>query len=197
MYLSTLSGAMVALGLVARIDHAGDVFVGFALVILPVVLFVGLATFVRMGAANYHDAMTVVGMNRIRGAYLELAPTLEPYLVMSAHDDPPGIAVTMALIPGRSSLLHVISATPFVVNALNGAVAGAVAGVATLGVLGVGPPASAVVSAVAFAVIVLAQLRLVESSMRRGRSTVRPMFPTKPVPSAPVTPGSSAERGPT
>jgi hypothetical protein len=66
MYLSTLSGAMVALGLVAGVDKLGDVFVTFALVILPVVLFVGIATFLRMGAANYHDAMTVHGMNRIR-----------------------------------------------------------------------------------------------------------------------------------
>ena len=90
MYLSTLSGAMVALGLIAGISTLGHLFTVFALVILPVVLFVGIATFVRMGSANYHDAMTVMGMNRIRGAYLELVPELEPYFVMGTHDDPPG-----------------------------------------------------------------------------------------------------------
>ena len=40
-----------------------------------------------MGATNYHDAITVIGMNRIRGAYLEIAPDLEPYFVMGVHDD--------------------------------------------------------------------------------------------------------------
>ena len=99
MYLSTLSGAMVALGLVAGISALGHLFTVFALVILPVVLFVGIATFVRMGAINYHDAMTVIGMNRIRRAYLELVPELEPYFVMGTHDDPPGIAITMAVPP--------------------------------------------------------------------------------------------------
>ena len=63
---------MVALGLIASIDRFGDTFAAFALVALPGVLFVGLATFIRIGAVNYHDAMTVTGMNRIRGAYLAL-----------------------------------------------------------------------------------------------------------------------------
>ena len=120
MYLSTLSGAMVALGLVAGISALGHLFTLFALVILPVVLFVGIATFVRMGAINYHDAMTVIGMNRIRGAYLELVPELEPYFVMGTHDDPPGVAITMAVPPNSPRGLHVLAATPFVVNVLNG-----------------------------------------------------------------------------
>ena len=58
MYLSTLSGSMVALGLIGGIDHFGDAFLTFALVLLPVVEFVGLGTWVRMGVSNYHDAIT-------------------------------------------------------------------------------------------------------------------------------------------
>src|SRR5438105_4864209 len=74
MFLSTLSGAIVALALVAQASAFGDTFTLFALVILPVVLFIGLATFIRLGASHYHDAMCVIGMNRIRAAYLGLAP---------------------------------------------------------------------------------------------------------------------------
>ena len=135
MYLSTLSGAMVALGLIAGIDRFGDTFAAFALVALPGVLFVGLATFIRMGAVNYHDAMTVTGMNRIRGAYLELAPDLAPYFVMGTHDDARGIAITMALPPNTSPLVHVIAATPFLVTVLNGVVAGAIVAIGASGVL--------------------------------------------------------------
>ena len=61
--------------------------------ILPVELFIGLGTLARMSASNYHDAMTIYGMNRIRGAYLEIAPDLEPYFVMGVHDDPAGIGM--------------------------------------------------------------------------------------------------------
>src|SRR6266851_8492709 len=79
MFLSTLSGAIVALALVAQASAFGDAFTLFALVLLPIVLFIGLATFIRLGAANYHELMCVTGMNRIRAAYLELAPDLERY----------------------------------------------------------------------------------------------------------------------
>src|SRR5689334_15311582 len=52
MYLSTLSAAMVALGLLAGVSGFGDAFFAFAFVILPVVLFVGTGTWIRMGASN-------------------------------------------------------------------------------------------------------------------------------------------------
>ena len=100
MFLSTLSGAIVALGLVGGASGFGEAFTLFALVILPVVLFIGVATWIRLGTSNYHEALCVIGMNRIRAAYLELAPDLERYFVMSAHDDLRGIGVTMGVQPG-------------------------------------------------------------------------------------------------
>ena len=48
----------------------------FALLILPVVLFVGLATYVRLLEINNEDYVWVRGMNRLRGAYLEIDPEL-------------------------------------------------------------------------------------------------------------------------
>lgn len=177
MYLSTLSGAIFALGLVAGIDHFGEVFVAFSLVVLPLVLFVGVSTFIRMGAANFHDATAVLGMNRIRGAYVELVPELERYLVTSAHDDTAGVAVTMALPPGGSTLVHLVSATPFVINVLNGAVAGAIGAIVAGGILGLGVVFVVGVAVLAFSVALLLQLRLVASNMRRGRGSVRAVFP--------------------
>src|SRR3979490_78976 len=97
MFLTTLSGAIVALGLVGGATGFGDAFTLFALVILPVVLFIGVATWIRLSASNYHETLCVIGMNRIRAAYLELAPDLERYFVMSAHDDPRGIGITMGV----------------------------------------------------------------------------------------------------
>ncbi len=178
MYLSTLSGAMVALGLVAGISSLGHLFTVFALVILPVVLFVGIATFVRMSAVNYHDAMTVIGMNRIRGAYVELVPELEPYFVMGTHDDPPGIAITMAIPPNNPRGLHVLSATPFVVNVLNGVVAAAIAAIAAAGLFSIEVTPSLLLAAAIFVAMLGVQLRLVAGNMRRGRASVRPLFPS-------------------
>ena len=76
MFLSVLSGAVVALGMVAQATAFGDGFVTFTLLILPVVLFVGVVTVARLVAINHEDVGWVVGMNMLRHAYLDVAPVL-------------------------------------------------------------------------------------------------------------------------
>jgi hypothetical protein len=44
-------------------------------------------TIVRIAQVNWEDARWVQGMNRIRNAYIDLAPELEPYFVTSRFDD--------------------------------------------------------------------------------------------------------------
>src|SRR5258705_3497845 len=123
MYLSTLSASIVALGLIGGVDGFGTAFFTFAFVILPVVLFVGIGAWTRIAASNYHDAQTILGMNRIRAAYLEIAPELRPYFVMGVHDDLAGASITMAVPPGTPPLLHLIASTPVLVVILNSVVA--------------------------------------------------------------------------
>ncbi len=105
VFLTTLTGAIMALALVAQASAFGEGFTLFALVILPVVLFIGVATYIRLAASNYHEAMCVIGMNRIRAAYLQLAPELERYFVMSAHDDFRGIGTHEGRAARRRYLL--------------------------------------------------------------------------------------------
>lgn len=178
MYLSTLSGAMIAIGLMGGVDHFGDAFLAFTLVILPVVLFVGIATFIRMAAANYHDAACVLGMNRIRGAYLELAPDLAPYFVMGTHDDGPGVALTMTIPPGMPAIVHVIAATPFVIGVLNAVVAGAITAIVAGRLLGLGIVPDLLLATLVAAGTLAAQFRVVAGNMRRGRAAIRPLLPT-------------------
>jgi hypothetical protein len=179
MFLTTLSGAIVALALVAQATDFGEGFVLFALVILPVVLFVGVATVVRLGSSNYHDAQCVIGMNRIRGAYLELAPDLEKYFVMSANDDARGVGVTMAMPPGGGSLLHVLAATPSVIGVVNSVLAAAI-----VALVAVSLGASAIVILVAGVVAFVASMALHAAYGRaqvvRGQAGLRPLFPSQP-----------------
>jgi hypothetical protein len=126
MFLSTVAGAIVALALVAQASDFGSGFRQFALVILPVVLFVGIGTIFRLRASNYHDALCVLGMNRIRAAYLELAPELEPYFVMGTTDDLPGIIKTMGLDPGQPFVTQLVAATPTMIATINSILAGAI-----------------------------------------------------------------------
>ena len=180
MYLSTLSGSLIALGLIGSVGGFDDTFFVFALVILPVVLFVGVGTWIRMGVANYHDAMTVFGMNRIRGAYLEIAPDLEPYFVMGVHDDPPGIGITMGVPPGTPTIIHLVASTPFLVVVLNSVLAGSIAALALIRFVEAGDVATLIGAALVAVVVTAIQMAYATQRIREGQAIVRPLFPTPP-----------------
>jgi hypothetical protein len=139
IFIAALSGSVIALALVGQATGFGDGFVAFALVLLPVVYFLGFSTFARLGQNNYEDAVWVQGMNRIRNAYLELAPELEPYFVTSRYDDQAGVLRTSLAMRGPLPPLQVFFSIPGVVGVVDSVVAGAIAGIGGLGLeLGTG-----------------------------------------------------------
>lgn len=178
MFLSTLSGSIVALSLIGGVDGFNDPFFVVALVVLPVDLFVGIGTWLRMGAVNYHDAITVVGMNRIRAAYLEIAPELAPYFVMGVHDDPPGVGMTMAVPPGTAPLVHLIAGTPTLVMVLNAIVAGAIAAIAAFRFAGTDAAVTILVAVAVAATVLAAEFGSARRKIARSQHAIEPMFPT-------------------
>ena len=81
IYVAILSGAVVALALVAQATRFGRETLTAALLLIAVALFVGLVTFARCVAINYEDARWVAGMGLLRQAYLEMVPGLAPYFI--------------------------------------------------------------------------------------------------------------------
>ena len=127
MFLSTLSFAVVALALVGQATGFGQDFRLFALVVLPVVLFIGIATSLRLDNANYHEIVCVAGMNRIRANYLQLAPQLKRVFIMGVTDDLPGITLTVSNAPSHGWFADVIAATPSLLAVLNSMLVAAIA----------------------------------------------------------------------
>lgn len=180
MFLSTLSGSIVALSLIGGVDGFRDAFFVVALVVLPVDLFIGLGTWLRMGATNYHDAIAVAGMNRIRAAYLEIAPDLGPYFVMGVHDDAPGIGVTMAVPPGTATFVHLIAGTPTLIMVLNGVLAGAITALLLIRLASPDPLVTLVGALAVATAVVLGEMNSARGKIRRGQQALQPMFPTPP-----------------
>ena len=127
-YLTVLSATVIALSLVANASGFGQNFRTFALLVLPVVLLVGVGTYLRLVEADIEDAWLVIGMNRLRHAYLELAPELEPYFVASHHDDAPGMLQTYSF-RGRVGLTHWLSGSPVIVGLIDAVVTGVLSAV--------------------------------------------------------------------
>ena len=179
MFLSAVTGSIVALALVAQASEFGDSFRLFALVILPVVLFIGIGTLFRIGESNYHDAVCVIGMNRIRAGYLELVPDLERFLVMGTHDDMRGITQTMAIDTERPLVVHMIAATPMMIATVNAILLGAI--VALLAIqLGASNVSAIGMAVAAFIAGWLLEALLARRAIARGPVGWEPRFPSPP-----------------
>ena len=110
IFLSVLSVSVVALALLAQIDHVRETFLAAAIPVLSVVLFVGVSTIVRLSELNREDLRSVLGMNRLRRGYLDMHPELEQYFVTDSHDDLDGLLRTMDMdmLPGRWTAHEVV-----------------------------------------------------------------------------------------
>ncbi|HSK93395.1 MAG TPA: hypothetical protein VLA76_04980 [Candidatus Angelobacter sp.] len=176
MFLSTLSFAVVAMALVGQATAFGEEFRVFALVLLPVVLFLGIATSLRMDSANHHDALCVIGMNRIRAGYLEIAPDLERFFVMGTTDDFDGITKTMAILPGRSTFINLVGASPTLLAVLNSVLVGAIVALVTIQI-GLGMAAAVILGAVAFVISAGVWATATRHMLTSLMNEHRPMFP--------------------
>jgi hypothetical protein len=128
MFLSVLSASVLALAFLAQVDRFREFNIA-AVLILSVVLYVGLATVGRLAALNAEDARWVIGMNRIRRAYMEVHPELEPYFMTGSHDDQRGIMMTLGVpMPAGGfsigDMLHGFQTLPAMVGVIVSVVAG-------------------------------------------------------------------------
>jgi hypothetical protein len=191
IFLSVLSASVVALGLVGGATQFGREFATFALVLLPVTLFVGIATFVRLDEVNVEDVLWVVGMNRLRHAYVRIKPAIEPFLIAGWTDDDVGIGQTFAMqtAPTRTNtFVHMFVTTPGIVAVIDGVLAASIAGI--LLSLGEGAGMATVVPVAALVGVVTTGV-LFATSIRRTRRVIgrwRPRFPAEPTSDGPGSP---------
>jgi hypothetical protein len=182
MFLAILSGAVIALALVAQADHFGPTFISVAIFMLSLVLFVGVATVSRLMALNRDDYRWVVGMNRLRSAYLQLYPELEPHFVTSPHDDFKGALQTLGIditvgTAGLGSAFHGLQTLPGMLSVIVAADAGAIG---ALIAFAVGFPLYGVLLAggAVFLVAALSMGFWGSRNVRRFNPSLEPRFPT-------------------
>ena len=176
IFVAALTGSVVALALVSQATDFGDGFIAFSLVLLPVVFFLGIVTIVRIGQINFEDAVWVQGMNRIRNAYHDLAPELEPYFVTSRYDDDRGVTTSIGMpdvVPQKQAFI----AIPGMIAVLDAVVAGATAGIALIG-LDADTVATIAVAVVVFLATVAGFVAWGVRSISRYRAQATIRFPS-------------------
>jgi hypothetical protein len=81
MFLSAISGGLVALGLIATATRVGTAFYVLGLIVLPTLAFVGLVTADRTLQSGIEDLGYARRIAALRGYYFEVAPEIAPYLM--------------------------------------------------------------------------------------------------------------------
>jgi hypothetical protein len=129
MFLSFLSATLIVIGfLVSSLGLTPTVGL-LASILLGADLFIGVATVSRLVGASGEELQCVRGMNRIRHAYRDIVPGLEPYFVTGFHDDTRGVLATyggMTANPSAlSNLLHGLGTTIGMIGVIDAMIFGA------------------------------------------------------------------------
>lgn len=182
MFLAILSGAVIALALIAQADHFGSAFISIAIFLLTVVGVVGFFTVSRLISLNRDDFHWVMAMNRLRNAYLTVHPELEQYFLSSTHDDVLGVMRTMGIEPSGppseiGSFVHGLTTLPGTVSVIVAAVAGAIGGLVAAG-FGASPLAIFLVGITAFLVALGLLVTWLRRDIQRG-SGFESRFPSE------------------
>ena len=179
VFLGVLSAAGVAFGFAAQGGMELATYLVLALAVFLIVLFLGVATFIRLVQVQRESMIYLTGMNRIRYFFQQSAPASRPYLVLPVYDDAPAlyrsIGTGMTRTPPKFQLLHLTVQTQGIVGIVTSVVAAACAGIATYAL---GTVAAWVIAALMFLVTITALFVYWQRSLAELRGAIRPLNPT-------------------
>lgn len=168
-FLMLVSSSIVGLALIGQFTRFDGRFITFALVLLGVLVVIGILTQTRVGNASIEDLALVIGMNRLRAGYVEIDPTIERFLVTSAHDDSASVWQTYNHLFGPHQMSNVLASSGTFITFVTAGLAGAFAALVAIALNAPGP----VVAVVAAAGAVCFPAISVLLGMRRYRRIAR------------------------
>ena len=125
LFIGAVSGALIAIAFTGQVSRMGTAFFVFSLVLLPSLFLMGLITFERVLQSGIEDLTYARGIMRIRHLYLESAPQLRPYFILSADDESRRPTLKVGLHP---SWWQVFLTTAGMIAAINSVLVGVFVG---------------------------------------------------------------------
>jgi hypothetical protein len=162
MFLASVSGGLVALGLVATATRVGTAFYAFGLVLLPTLAFVGLVTFERALQSGIEDQGYARRIALLRGYYFDNTPEITPYLLSVAPSERLRV---QGLVGGRWQGFRTVAG---MVGVLTGVLAGSAVGLTAAVVSGHSLAAALIAGAVVTLAALVALMRYQQSAWQRS-----------------------------
>jgi hypothetical protein len=175
IHLTVASASLVVIALVTQASGFGSAFKVLSIGLSSAVLVLGTLTAVRVHNASVDDEALVVGMNRLRAAYVAMDPTLTDHLITSWHDDRAGVMKTYTM-GTRPMLSHNLASTTMFVNIVNTMVAGTLGSLIT-DAAGAGPVVIAIVGTVSGLSYLAATIEVARRTFARPSLDAR--FPSR------------------
>ena len=119
----------------------------------------------------------MIGMNRLRAAYVELDPGIQRYLVTSPHDDDRGIWQTYNHLMGPNPIWQPLASSGAFIMLVNAGLTGVFAGLVAVALDAPGPLVGAVAAACGLAFLGISIVLGVWQFQRMQRRYM-PLFPT-------------------
>jgi len=180
MFLTFLSASLVALAFVASAMAFDQTFLLLASMLLAIDLIIGLATFGRMLETSMDDLRAIAGMNRIRNAYVQIAPAIGPYLISGIYDDSAGVMKTYGepeVRGGVAAFIHGLTTAGGMIAVIDSILAAALAGVIAV-VAGVSLGIALVAAVVAFGALFTGVNRYALNAIVSFEQNLESRFPT-------------------
>ena len=175
IYLSAVSSTVVALAFVTTLSQSQELVRAFALVLLPVLCFMGIVTKSRLEQLSFADFQYQRAINRIRHAYVDVAPEAARYLTLSIHDDVRGVAQTAMYQEGRR--MGVLTAAQMI-SVINSVIIGLIIAIAFRWLSGTGGLRSLLIGVVAGVIVSVIDFRMGEARWKGYVDAFEVRFPS-------------------
>jgi hypothetical protein len=181
MFLSFLSATLIVIGFMIGTQGLSSAILPIVAILLIADLFVGSATVRRLIDASGEELHCVRGMNRIRHAFRDISPGLEPYFITGFNDDARGVLATYGGLPTSQSparnIIHGLSTTVGMIATIDVMVFAALCTLVATGA-GAGLEIGILVGVIGFLVglAIFARVGLRAVMTRQGQADAR--FPT-------------------
>lgn len=175
IYLSAVSSTVVALAFVTTLSQSQELVRAFALVLLPVLCFMGFVTKTRLEQLSFADFQYQRAINRIRHAYVDVAPDAARYLMLSIHDDLHGVAHTAVFRQDRRMGLLTAAEMIAVINSV---IVGLIVAIAFRWAVGTGGLSSILVGVIAGVSVAVIDFRISEARWQEYVKSCEVRFPS-------------------
>ena len=175
LFIGAVSSTLIALAFVGQISHLGTAFFVFSLVLFPSLFFMGLVTFEWILQATNTIIIYERGINRIRHLYLEYAPQMQPYFILSSHDDAGSVLGAVGI---RRSPWQVLFAPPGMIAVINSVLVGVFVGLLLSGLFSFSLPACTAAGVLTFLLSLGIHLRYYWAQVKRRERDLPVHFPS-------------------